>query len=398
MFARLMCWASRPLSVAALQLGIPVLSVDLLLDSSHDLRDDSFYEQLLRLAFSGGVAFAAAGPPCKDYSRLRLLPGGPAPLRTIEYPQGLPDLSAAQQIQLRQSQQLLSQPWSSRLLLSAGRSLRYKLSWHLLYKFAALPRPAATGWTLRSLGCLLPLLSRSVLWGADAPMATGPTSPFAASGMTRDTFSAKYPPLLASLYVQQVSVLFDTKSPGTDLDLTLPRLLSAIPAKALDARPLAVQDGGGLCSQPDWSVPRSATVDPLGGLRKSILSFITDKSFPRRLLEHVSSGHDCPIFTDAEISDLRGIVEAWFRQQGWHTDVGWSVEAHQPYCLHALHALSMVIQDPDISLFPCLIEGVPTSIGIDEADVAPLICLDNWASAEAEPRAGAFRGCRRMAF
>ena len=84
----------------------------------------------------------------------------------------------------------------------------------------------------------------------------------------------------------------------------------------------------------------------------------------------------------------------------WHTDVDWSVEAHQPYCLHALHALSMVIQDPDISLFPCFIEGVPTSMdgdippstvfpsastGIDEADAAPLICLDNWASAEAEP-------------
>ncbi|CAJ1412310.1 unnamed protein product, partial [Effrenium voratum] len=68
------------------------------------------------------------------------------------------------------------------------------------------------------------------------------------------------------------------KSPGTDLDLTLPHLLSAIPVKALDARPLAVQDGGGLCSQPDWS--------------------------------HVSSGQDCPIFADAEISDLRGIVEA----------------------------------------------------------------------------------------
>ncbi|CAJ1445090.1 unnamed protein product, partial [Effrenium voratum] len=183
----------------------------------------------------------------------------------------------------------------------------------------------------------------------------------------------------------------------TDLDLTL---LSAIPVKALDARPLAVQDGGGLCSQPDWSVPRTATADPLGGLRKSILSFVSDHSVPRRLREHVSSGQDCPIFADAEILDLRGIVEAWFRHQGWHADVDWSVEAHQPYCLHALHALSTVIQDPDISLFPCLIEGVPTNIDgdippstvfpsaftdIDEADVAPLICLDNWASAEAEP-------------
>ena len=66
------------------------------------------------------------------------------------------------------------------------------------------------------------------------------------------------------------------------------------------------------------------------------------------------------------------------------------MDVHQPYGLHALHALSMVIQDPNVSLFPCLSEGVLTGIDgdippstvfpsastdIEEAHVAPLICL-----------------------
>ena len=86
---------------------------------------------------------------------------------------------------------------------------------------------------------------------------------------------------------------------------------------------------------PDWSIPQISAVDPLGGLRKSILSFLADRRFPKRLLAHVSSGHDCPIFAH-EVQINAALL---------------SIDAHQPYCLHALHALSQVIQDPDTSLF-----------------------------------------------
>ena len=227
-------------------------------------------------------------------------------------PQGLPDLSAAQQIQLRQSQQLLLRCVQVLVAVCQGGG-------HSVLE----QPPSAFSWQEPQVQAFLASfvqvcsIAPACCYGVDLEkswMFASSFKPLRALGGrcphgygshqsirgVRDDQghflsqrAAEYPPLLASLYVQQVSVLFDTKPPSTDLDLTLPRLLSEIPAKALDARPLAVQDGGGLCSQPDWSVPRTSAVDPLGGLRKSILSFITDRSFPRRLLEHVSSGHDC---------------------------------------------------------------------------------------------------------
>ena len=78
------------------------------------------------------------------------------------------------------------------------------------------------------------------------------------------------------------------------------------------------------------------------------------------------------------------------------------VDDGQPYCLHGLHALqtlSLLIMDKDTSLFPCLIEGVPTGFdkNIPKSNVfAPresdstidaelLLCEGNWSSAEANP-------------
>ena len=45
--------AAAPLSKAAQRIGIDVLPINILVCHSHDLLQDSFYESLLRLAFSG---------------------------------------------------------------------------------------------------------------------------------------------------------------------------------------------------------------------------------------------------------------------------------------------------------------------------------------------------------
>ena len=88
-----LCQASastRPLSQAALQAGMHVLSVDPLCAGQLDLFNDLHYEQLLRLSFSGAVWFACASPPCGDFSTIKLRPGpGPKPIRTREYPFGI---------------------------------------------------------------------------------------------------------------------------------------------------------------------------------------------------------------------------------------------------------------------------------------------------------------------
>ena len=74
--------ASRPLSADIEALGLPALSIDILLDSRMDILDDQFFEQLLRLCGSGIVGYAGASPACTEYSLLKLRPGSPKALRT----------------------------------------------------------------------------------------------------------------------------------------------------------------------------------------------------------------------------------------------------------------------------------------------------------------------------
>ena len=57
------------------------LPIDILLHDSMDLLDDKFFLQLLKLRASGVIAYGAFAPACREYSRLKLKPGGPKPLR-----------------------------------------------------------------------------------------------------------------------------------------------------------------------------------------------------------------------------------------------------------------------------------------------------------------------------
>ena len=108
LFLDICAGATRPLSQAALQAGMHVLSVDPLCACQLDLFNDLHYEQLLRLSFSGAVWFACASPPCGDFSTIKLRPGpGPRPIRTRGHPFGIPDASASQLVRLQKSLCLL---------------------------------------------------------------------------------------------------------------------------------------------------------------------------------------------------------------------------------------------------------------------------------------------------
>ena len=98
---------SAPLSTAIRTLQLPCLAIDPLLDARMDILHDDFYEQLLRLAGSGTVAYSGASPPCKEYSRLKLRPGGPKALRTPEQLSGVDGLTEAETNRLQDSAALL---------------------------------------------------------------------------------------------------------------------------------------------------------------------------------------------------------------------------------------------------------------------------------------------------
>ena len=80
-----------PIAVAASKQGIPHWEpIDIAINEAHDILSDSFFTRLLRLAWSGRIALLVAAPPCRDYSILKLAPGGPPPCRTPEHLNGLP--------------------------------------------------------------------------------------------------------------------------------------------------------------------------------------------------------------------------------------------------------------------------------------------------------------------
>ena len=95
--------------MAILDQGHPVLSFDILLDSSLDILEDAAYEDLLRVAASGQVGYGAASPSCCEYSRLKLREdGGPKALRSPEHLSGMPNLTAWELQRVQESFMMLS--------------------------------------------------------------------------------------------------------------------------------------------------------------------------------------------------------------------------------------------------------------------------------------------------
>ena len=76
---------------------------DLDRDPKCNILDDSAFAILLRLAWSGLIGAVWSAPPCKEYSRLKLRPGGPKALRTPEHMGGVPGLTEDEQRRVDQS-------------------------------------------------------------------------------------------------------------------------------------------------------------------------------------------------------------------------------------------------------------------------------------------------------
>ena len=58
-----------------------------------DVVDAQVWQRVLRALREGVVFYLHCGTPCNTFSSARKDDGGPPPLRSLEYPMGLPDLS-----------------------------------------------------------------------------------------------------------------------------------------------------------------------------------------------------------------------------------------------------------------------------------------------------------------
>ena len=78
--------------------------------------------------------------------------------------------------------------------------------------------------------------------------------------------------------------------------LSLDALVALRPVKQAGDLPIASQDGGGIHSKPDWSVPPSSASGIFSQLRKDFLTFILQHGLHKRLRDHVAAASDSPFF------------------------------------------------------------------------------------------------------
>ena len=78
-----------------------ILEYDILRDNSHDLMDDELMGGLVRLALDDRIKAVVGGPNCRTRSVLRFFPllnrAKPRPVRTVEYPWGLPGMDQGEE-------------------------------------------------------------------------------------------------------------------------------------------------------------------------------------------------------------------------------------------------------------------------------------------------------------
>ena len=416
LFLELFAGHARPLSTAFLQEGVSVLSIDTMLSRDHNLLDDAVFEPLLRLCFSGAVSLAHASPPCKEYSRCKLRPPGPKPLRSPEHLAGLPGLSVTELQRLQESSTLMSRavellhatfkagghfslenPANSMLWLEEPVRLLLQKSNADVLVLAA----CQYDWNISKRWAFATTFRDMQQLAKDCPHKEGAHAPVAG---VRDAFggfvsqqTAEFPAALAQAYCKSAAPLFNPQC--APADLSLDQLYQLLPIKGQFDMPVAHQDGAGIFSVPDWSFPPSGMQDRLKPVRQALLHKLFEIRAPLRLREHVQARAESPLFTDAEVESFRAIF-ADFMEANTARKVDWSIQPFQPYTLRALQQLSEALEDPDTDLFACLQEGAPTGffkdiprsgvfIPVQDESVASeqplLLCEENWKGARDNP-------------
>ena len=368
---------SSPLSNALQKLQCDTMSFDILIKSEYDLLDDIMYERLLRLCACGIVAYSAAAPACKEYSRLKLRSGGPKALRTPDHLEGIPGLSSSELLKVQESSTILERSVTClRVTYQSGGHSHLEqpssaMSWdeHFVQQFllecqcyclnlAACHYGenwlkswmfATTFSELQTMACTCehpPSQHQQIAGQMDA------------SGQYLSRLTATYPAQLCSKFAEIVHPLL---SHGNQ-NLTLQEWENHVPQKGLYDLPHARNDGGGFTSHADWSHSNSPQ-DFFSSLRQNSMNHIIQTGMASKLVSHFQSPNENPPFSESELDPLRNYLIEFLESQGYFAN--WDIPADQPMHLHILQAMCQIMEDKDQSLFPYLQAGVP--VGIDEA-------------------------------
>ncbi|CAE7247983.1 unnamed protein product, partial [Symbiodinium pilosum] len=324
LFVDLFAGASAPLSAAIAALGLARLEpLDKLHGCGFDLLDDVQFPRLCALACSGIVGAAAAAPPCAPFSRARLRPGGPKPVRTPDFPTGIPDPSPAQQSELSTSALLHERARHFLSLVAAhgGLIILENPSSSILWldpavrSWLAVHAPYCAHVAACQYGLALP--KAWAFWANFSVLATVACKcphpprfhpPFAgrrnADGSFATRQTACYPDALAAAIAAQIAPFLSVRSAAVAFG-EWPSLLQ--PSFIWPQPSGRIQDGAGTCSSAFWGTPREP--DVLKPLRSAWCSRLQTPGLLPGLLAHlVSPSKEPPLSKSALepfLADLR---------------------------------------------------------------------------------------------
>ena len=371
--------ASAPISTAASARYLDrILPLDLLHGVGFDMACDAQFSNLCQLASSGLVGAMIAAPPCSAFSRARLRPGGPRPVRTPGYPAGLPNLSDRQRAELDSSALLHSRTRTALALVAArgGLILLENPSSSLLWL-----DPSVQAWlsvhapfSAHVAACAHGVnLAKAWVFWANQPVveafasvcthSSGFHPSFAGKRLPDGSFASRhtacYPDSLASAIVSACVPFLSAQDrqihPAQWRDLLPPRLPWPIHLHR-------VEDGAGTCSSAFWTRPRAP--DYLKPLRDLWLRRLSQPGLLNRLLSSLNSASRDPPLSDVEVEPFLSDLRQWLGVSDistWHKLL--EVEPDQPFRLNLWHAFALILKDPDADFFPLLHDGVPLGIG-----------------------------------
>ena len=402
-FFELFSGPNAPLTKQELHFGVSCLQpMDIICDPSMDILDTACYEQLLRLAASRILGTVSAAPPCKEYSLLKLEPGGPPPCRTpqhmdsplVDEPACIDRFFSSQEILHRTITVLevnfshggvsaLEQPssamsWEEPVVQEARNHFLLHTAEFAHCKFLQNDEiPLQKEWRFVS----------SIAGFAEASSRCEcPTRHSSFSSAS----TAEYPTLLAK-HLCKFILMEDmiVQSPTTiSWSVALQSLLPHPPMRFSH-----IPDGAGLVSSALWPIPY--VIDSFQDLRKSLHNLIFQHRLDLKWRDYIQRGMDAsPFDSDVKLQNIQ-IFQQFLSYNGFDTDL--SIPEDQPFRLYALHHLAHFIEDPDSTLVEDLKTGV--SLGVDSpippsgtwplkqscptSEVPSLeTCYSNWSSAE----------------
>jgi hypothetical protein len=379
----------------------------------HDLLAPGVVDCLLRMAWSGVVAFAAAAPPYSDYSLLGLRPGGPPAVRSANAMRGELASSPWQANDLQDSQNVHR---SIVLVLQTVHMQGGQVSWENPPSSLSTHEPfvmeflckIAVHWIWISACNHGMLLSKVYLFatsfvdlaqlGSICQHASGHQS-FGGrrnedgSFMSRAT--AEYPQSLVEKFADIISLLLDEdREVFTEWADALKTLPGKPPAPSTT---VSAADGGGIMSTADWRRPPRGKDDVFKELRHSWSQIICDHHIHKQV--EASFAMKCPEapITEPQLCMFAAALGDFFKAHALDTD--WLVAEGQPFRLRVAHNFQRLMHDPDMALAPMLEKGVVTGVLSDippsgvwlpatprgDHDLDLLACDGNWLSAEKDP-------------